>query len=330
MSEKIIIPKKIAKGSHIRVIALSRSMSLLSQEVIDIATKRLTNFGFIVSFGKNVYEKDEFMSSSVESRIQDLHEAFVDDTIDAIFTVIGGYNCNQLLSYIDYNLIKTNPKILCGFSDITAVANAITVMTGMITYTGPHYSSWAMLKGFDYSIENFEKCLMQKDSYFLTPSKDWSDDPWFLDQENRQMIQNEGYWVINEGQEIGKTVGAHFRCLGALQGTKYMPKLQDSIILLEEDEEINPQIFDRQLQSLIHQEDFSGVKGILIGRFQKNSNMTRNLLQEIISKKTELKNIPIIANVNFGHTTPTSTLPIGGVVEIISKGKIATIKVIEH
>ncbi len=330
MSEKIIIPKKLTKGSNIRVIALSRSMGLLSQEIKDIATKRLTDFGFNLSFGKHVDEKDEFMSSSVQSRIEDLHEAFADPNIDGILTVIGGYNSNQLLSYIDYNLIKNNPKILCGFSDITAIGNAITAMTGMVTYTGTHYSSWGMVKGFDYSMEMFEKCLMQTDSYFLEPSKDWSDEAWFLDQENREMIPNEGYWVLNEGHALGKTVGAHTRCLSALQGTKYMPRLEDTILLMEEDEEINPQLFDRQLQSLIHQRDFSGVKGILIGRFQKNTKMTRELLTKIISEKQELKDLPIIANANFGHTTPTATLPIGGVMEMIADKNAPKVRIIEH
>jgi|688.fasta_scaffold75085_3 muramoyltetrapeptide carboxypeptidase len=330
MSQKIIIPKKLNKGANVRVVALSRSMLLLSKEVQEIATQKLVDFGVNLSFGKHIYEKDEFMSSSIQSRVEDLHSAFVDTSVDGILTVIGGYNSNQLLSYLDYDLIKNNPKILCGFSDITAVSNAITAMTGMVTYTGPHYSSWAMIKGFDYSAKMFEMCCMQKDSYYLRASKNWSDDLWFLDQENRKFNENEGYWVINQGYGLGKTVGGHLRCLNALQGTKFMPSLQDAIVLMEEDEEINPQLFDRQLQSLIHQKDFSGVKGILIGRFQNNSKMTRDLLNKIVSEKLELKNIPIIANIDFGHTTPASTLPIGGVIEVIAENSKPTIKIIEH
>ncbi len=109
-----------------------------------------------------------------------------------------------------------------------------------------------------------------------------------------------------------------------------MPSLEDTILLMEEDEEINPQLFDRQLQSLIHQKDFGGVKGILIGRFQKNSNMSRELLTKIISEKKELENLPIIANANFGHTTPTATLPIGGVIEMIADKSKPQVKIIEH
>ena len=147
--KNIIKPKKITKGSHIRVIAPARSLGLLSDDFKKYTISKIEKFGFTLSFGKHVNEKDEFKSSSIESRIEDLHDAFSDNDVDAILTVIGGYNANQLLDYIDYDLIKKNPKIICGFSDITAIANAITTNTGMLTYLGPHFSSWGMEKGFE-------------------------------------------------------------------------------------------------------------------------------------------------------------------------------------
>jgi len=326
----IIKPRKISAGAHIRVVALSRSMGLLSEQTKSMATERLENLGFKVSFGKNVNESDEFHSSSVAARIQDLHEAFSDQTVDAILTVIGGYNSNQLLQYIDYDLLAKNPKIICGFSDVTAVANAINAKTGMITYIGPHYSSWAMKYGFEYSQENFAKCCMQSAAYDLEPSAEWSDDPWYIDQEKREFIENHGYWVINPGHALGRAVGSHIRCLNVLQGTEYWPSLDDTILLLEEDDEVNPSIFDRQLQSLIQQADFSGVNGILIGRFQKNSKMRPELLEKIIRTKKELQHLPIIANVDFGHTTPLATLPIGGTIEIQASDNESKIRIIEH
>ena len=311
MKEKLI-PKKLGKGSHIRIIAPARSMELISADSKDFAIQELESRGFILSFGKHIDEMDEFNSSSIASRIEDLHDAFQDKDVDAILTVIGGYNTNQLLQYIDYDLIAANPKILCGFSDITAIGNAITAKTGLVTYCGPHFSSWGMKKGFEYSAEYFEKALITDEPFALLPSKDWSDDPWYMDQEKRDFIENEGYWVMNSGEASGRTVGGHVRCLAALQGTEYWPSLEGSILLLEEDVETNPPLFDRLLQSLIHQPDFSGVKGILIGRFQKETRMTKSLLAKIINERRELASLPIIANVNFGHTTPIATLPIGG------------------
>ncbi len=329
-NKKIIVPKKLSKGSHIRVIAPSRSLSLLSKEVIDIAKKRFEENGFRLSFGKNVYESDEFNSSSIKSRVEDIHKAFSDKDVDAILTVIGGYNSNQLLDYLDYSLIHNNPKILCGFSDITVIANAITAKTGLVTYTGPHFSSWAMKYGFEYSLDNFIKCCVENESFDLLSSDKWSDDLWFIDQEDRKFIKNEGYWVINEGQAEGRTVGAHARCLYALIGTEYWPNLEGTILMLEEDEEINPPLFDRQIQSLIHQPDFKGCKGIIIGRFQKKTGMTKKLLQKIISEKKELNNLPIIANVDFGHTTPSATLPIGGKIKIEASKEKTKIVIINH
>lgn len=330
MIKNLIKPRKIKKGAHIRIIAPVRSMQLLSEINMQEAVENLEKFGFKLSFGKHVNEMDEFNSSSIASRLEDLHDAFRDEKVDAILTVIGGYNSNQLLQYVDYELIAKNPKIICGFSDVTALANAITAKTGMITYIGPHFSSWAMKYGFEYSIESFANCCMEKSAYDLGHSKEWSDDPWYLDQEKRDFVSNEGYWMLNSGHAIGRIVGGHARCLNALQGTQFWPGLDDSILILEEDAEINPQLFDRQLQSLIHQCDFKGVKGILIGRFQKETKMTRELLEKIINTKSELQNLPIIANVDFGHTTPLATLPVGGSMEIIATANKVKIRIIEH
>jgi muramoyltetrapeptide carboxypeptidase len=302
----------------------------LSETTIKEASDRLEGFGFKLSFGKHVGEIDEFNSSSIESRIEDLHDAFADKTVDAILTVIGGYNSNQLIQYIDYELIAQNPKIICGFSDVTALANAITAKTGMITYLGPHFSSWGMKYGFEYSLENFAKCCMEEIAFDLLPSKEWSDDPWYIDQEKRDFITNDGYWILNPGHAIGRVVGGHVRRLNALQGTQYWPGLDDTILILEEDAEISPPLFDRQLQSLVHQLDFNGVKGILIGRFQKETKMTIEILEKIISTKPELQNLPIIANIDFGHTTPLATLPVGGSLEIMAMAYNVKIRIIEH
>lgn len=332
MSEikNIIKPKKLKSGDHIKVIAPVKSMAIIGDDCKKIAIERFQEKGLKISFGKHVDEIDEFNSSSIESRIEDLHDAFSDKGVDAIFTVIGGYNSNQLLQYINYELIAENPKIICGFSDVTVLANAITAKTGMITYLGPHFSSWGMKIGFEHSLEYFIKCCMEDNSFQIFPSKEWSDDMWFADQDNREFIKNDGFWMMNPGHGVGRIVGGHVRCLNSLQGTEYWPGLDDSILVLEEDEEINPPLFDRQLQSLIHQQDFSGVRGILIGRFQKKTKMTRDLLQKIISTKNELKNIPIIANLDIGHTTPQMITPVGGSIEMLADKNNLSIKIIEH
>ena len=101
----------------------------MSETNVQLAKEKLEDLGFIVTFSKNCKERDIMISSSVKSRIDDIHEAFSDKNVKAIFTIIGGFNSNQLLKYLDYDLIRSNPKIFCGYSGITAIANAITHKT---------------------------------------------------------------------------------------------------------------------------------------------------------------------------------------------------------
>jgi muramoyltetrapeptide carboxypeptidase len=326
----MIIPPKLKKGDEIRVIAPARSMAIISKEIRMIAVNRLKDLGLKVTFSKNCEEKDEFNSSSVKSRVENLHEAFKNQEVKAILSAIGGFNSNQILKYLDYELIKKNPKILCGFSDITAIENAITAKTGLVTYSGPHISTFGMIKGIEYTLKYFEKCLINENKYEIIPAEEYSDDLWFLNQEKRDFIRNEGYLIINEGFTEGKIIGGHLRCINSLQGTEFMPSLKNSILFLEEDEEMQAHHFDRSLQSIIHLDDFKEVKGIVIGRFQKKSQITNELLIKIIKSKKELDKIPIIANVDFGHTTPTLTFPIGGTVKLKVKKEKIKLEIVEH
>lgn len=106
---------KLKPGDGIRIISPSRSMSIIAEDQRKLSEQRLSDMGLVVSYSKYVGECDSFGSSSIESRIHDLHEAFLDSSVSAILTTIGGYNCNQLLRYIDYELIASHPKRLCGF-----------------------------------------------------------------------------------------------------------------------------------------------------------------------------------------------------------------------
>jgi len=329
---KYTIPSKLKKGDEIRIIAPARSLSLVSEENIKIAKDSLEKQGYKVTFSKNCRESDMFMSSSIKSRVSDIHQAFKDKNVKAILAVIGGFNSNELLSYLDYKLIKNNPKILCGYSDITALTNAITAKTGLVTYSGLHFSTFAMKKGFEYNLEYFNKCLTQDKKYIVESGETWSDDAWYKDQENRIFEKNEGYVVINKGKAEGTIIGGNLGTLGLLQGTSFMPNISNSIIFIEDDDMVGSSFdveFNRNLQSLIHQPNFKKVKGIVIGRFQKKTEMNMDKLRFIIQNKKELKSIPIIANVDFGHSNPLITFPIGGTARISTKGKVV-IEILKH
>ena len=310
---------------NIMVCTLSRSLGMICDENIDLAKKRLEQIGYNVKFSKNSSYTDTFISASIKKRITDFHSALKNKNIDIILSVLGGYNCNQLLDYIDYNLIKKNPKIICGYSDITVLLNAIYAKTGVITYLGPTFQSFSMKKGLEGTIEYFEKAI-NHESYYLKDPVFYSSDKWYDDQENRKFIKNKGCIVINEGKTKGTIIGGNLCSFNLLQGTQYMPSLINKILFIEDDALVGkefPYEFDRNLVSLIQQKDFDKVKGIVIGRSQTQTGMNLTKWKKILNKK-ELKNIPIIINVNFGHTTPNATIPIGGkcIIDTYSENKI--------
>lgn len=322
--------QKLKSGDEVRIISPALSFSILSENTIKTAEKRLTDLGLKVTYGKYVRENDIMSSSSIKSRIEDLHAAFADKNVKAILTVLGGFNSNQLLDYINYDLIKANPKILCGYSDITALQNAIYAKTEMITFSGSHFATFGMPEGFEYTQEYFIKTFFENENIIIQPSKNWSDDEWWLGNKY-EPIKNEGYWILNEGTTSGVIIGTNLSTLQLLYGTKYMPSIENSILFIEDDAYtagFDIETFDRNLQSLIHQENFEKIKGIVIGRFQKKAKMTREKLEYIIKTKEKLENIPIIANADFGHTMPIITIPIGGKCNLSAKKDKVTIEIL--
>jgi muramoyltetrapeptide carboxypeptidase LdcA involved in peptidoglycan recycling len=147
---KVIYPRKLVPGGLIRVLAPARSRAMVTEhDHSALIEERFARMGLLLSYGAHVDERDNLDSSSVASRVADLHAAFADPEVAGILTVIGGFNSNELLPYLDWDLIAANPKILCGYSDITALQNAIFARTGLVTYSGPHWSSFGMRDHFE-------------------------------------------------------------------------------------------------------------------------------------------------------------------------------------
>jgi muramoyltetrapeptide carboxypeptidase len=325
-----IYPESLTFSSEVRVIAPSRSLAIISQDNRSVANGRFKDLGIRISYASHAEEMDDFTSSPIGLRVDDIHEAFSDKNVKGVLSVIGGFNSNQLLRYLDWNLIANNPKIFCGFSDITALNNSILAKTGLVTYSGPHYSTFGQKLDFDYTNDYFKKCLFSKEAIDIVPSKSWSDDEWYKNQEVRSPVNNEGWLVINGGTAEGVILGANLSTFNLLQGTEYFPDLNNSILFLEDYEGTNPEIFDRDLQSLIHLPNFAGVKGIVIGRFQKVSQVSNEKLSQIIKTKRELNGVPVIANVDFGHTDPKITFPIGGTCKLEVTKDRQLLQILEH
>jgi muramoyltetrapeptide carboxypeptidase len=289
---------------------------VVRQDVFDKALKFLLHKGFVISFSKNSREIDETNSSSIQSRVGDLHDAFLDKNVKAILTCIGGFNVNQILEYIDYSIIENNPKILCGFSDITALLNAIYAKTGLVTYHGTHFSSFGFDNDIEYTNHYFEECLMKSEGYFIEPSEKVKE-----------------YYVVQEGSCEGEIVGGNLCTLNLLQGTEFMPNLKNKILFLEDDNIMGDYFtfeFERNLQSLIQTVGCDEVKGIVFGRFDTSCKLDIHTIQRIVSTKKQLKNIPIVFNVDFGHVLPFVTFPIGGVVKIKAIDTSVSLEILRH
>ncbi len=325
-----MIPARLQRGDEVRIVSPAVSLGFIPEDQKQTSRERLDGLGLRRSLSRNAEVMDRFDSSPVEARVSDLHEASADTGVKAMLTTLGGYNSNGLLGYLDYDLIRANPKILCGFSDITALATAICARTGLVTYSGPHFTTFGMKRGIDYTLEYFERCLMSEEPFEVQPADHWSDDLWYQDQENRDFVPNPGYEVMHEGEAEGVLLGGHLGTLCLLFGTPFMPDLTGSVLLLEDDEEAQPHHFDRELQSLIHQPGFDGVRGIVFGKFQRASNMDRDTLMAIIESKRELDGIPVVASASFGHTTPQFTFPIGGYGRLHAGDGIARLSIDIH
>ncbi|MFI7696909.1 S66 peptidase family protein [Nonomuraea sp. NPDC049655] len=309
----VIHPPKLKAGDVVRVVApaCSRAM-VMEHDHTAIIDARFAELGLTLTYGRHVDERDAFHSSSVASRVADLHDAFADPSVAAILTVIGGYNCNELLPHLDWELIRANPKILCGYSDITALQNAVLARAGLVTYSGPHWSTFGMRDHFEQTLEWFTAVLFGDAPVELGASKYWTDDLWFLDQDGREPMPNEGWWPLRPGAAEGRVVGGNLCTLNLLQGTPYMPSLDDALLIVEDDLESHPAIFARNLTSLLQLPGAETVRGLVIGRFQQASRMTRDLLEQIVETQPGLRDVPVLANVDVGHTNPLATFPVGG------------------
>ncbi len=328
----VILAPKLKKGDLVRMIAPSHSYAIDNESQRQVATKRfIEELGLRVSFGRHIEEKDIFDSSSVKSRIEDLHEAFANPEVKGVIAIEGGFSSNQLLPFIDWELIKKNPKIFIGYSDITALCDAIYAKTGLVTYHGPMFSTFGMKRYFDYTLEYFKKCVMESAHFEITSPVKWSDDNWEADQDNRHLIDNPGPLVIHKGEAEGTAIGGNLSSMGLLQGTEFMPKFYNSILFIEDDFEWKSYHFDRVLTSLVQQPGFGGVKAVLIGKFQLESMVTNEMLLEMVNAKNELRGVPVVADLDFGHTNPKFTFPVGGKVRVIARaGTNFKLQILEH
>ncbi len=308
--------KRLKIGDHIRVVSPSSSIERIGGFEANVAAKeKLEALGFRLSFSEHYFENDIFDSAPIASRVADLEAAFANETVDAILTTIGGFNCNELLPYLDFDLIAQNSKIFCGYSDTTALLNAIYAKTGMQTYMGPAYSSFKMEQGQQYQTTSWLNAVTQ-DTYQLTPSLEWSSDAWYLPNAPRTFYPTE-WKVYNPGQASGIAIGGNISTLNLLTGTEFAPRPDKYVLFLEEAEDDDYLIIARHLTALL--QAYPNPQAVVFGRFPKETRLTEEILLTILDKHPILKKVPVLYDLDFAHTQPLFTITIGGQVEIDTK-----------
>ena len=323
--EMCMIPDKLKPGDEVRIVAPARSASDIDEEVLRRAKGVLESLGLKITFSKNAFSRGQRGYPTDGEKVEDLHKAFIDSNVKCVLAAIGGFNSNQLLDKINWQIIKANPKIFGGFSDITVLNHAILAKTGLITYAMPNFYCFGLLPESDYSVKYFQQCLFvdKPSEYTIHPAKTWYDLPWDYDEKSLRSGQlNSGVNVIQPGIASGTVLGGNLCSLNLLNGTGYFPKITSDVVLCIEDDSYDSMVetFERHLQALIQQPFFCQVRAILIGRFQRESQVTEDVISGIILSKNISPNIPVVAGLDFGHTDPKFTYPVGGCCKVVARG----------
>ena len=322
-----MIPDKLKSGDEVRVVALARSASDIDERVLERAKVALESLGLKVTFSKNAFSRNQRGCPTDDEKVEDLQEAFMDENVRCILAAIGRFNSNQMLCKINWQIIKVNPKIFGGFSDITVLNHAILAKTGLVTYAMPNFYCFGLPPEANYSLEYFRRCLFadQPAELVVQQSETFYDFPWNYDEVSpRQALENSGPRVVQSGSAEGVMIGGNLCSLNLLNGTEYFPRIEGDIILCIEDDSYDsiPETVERNIQSLMQQPFFRQVKAILVGRFQGESRATNDMISDIILSKSIDSKIPMIVNLDFGHTDPKFTYPVGGKCEVVAGSNI--------
>jgi muramoyltetrapeptide carboxypeptidase len=293
----------------IRVIVPSYMWEVGFEERDEKAKSRLESRGYKVTFGENLKAKEFHLgTASVEDRVKDLHAAYSDTNVKTVMAYSGGWTANEMLPLIDWGLIKSNPKPLIGMSDITVLIDAIYAKTGVVGLLGPNFGTLGYDTEWEYSLINLDLVLNHNFPFQLKPSQEWSA------KEGEQRPTN--WKVIQPGNAEGILIGGNLNTFHLLQGTEFQPRFDKPFILVAEDDdesgELTTKYFSRRLESILQLPGVrKNLRGIIIGRFLPTSNVEMEQLANVLESK-HLGDIPIVANMDFGHTLPTMSLPIGG------------------
>lgn len=310
-NKKIKKPKRLNKNDTVAVIAPA---GYLGDEEFNEAVQNIESLGFRVKTGRNSQKRYGFLAGTDKERLEDIHWAFGDPEIKAVWCVRGGYGVTRLLPELDFALIRKNPKIVIGFSDITALLLAIYQTTGLVTFHGPVGSS-------DFNDYTKNHCL----NVLMNPSAPYKIEPSAENKANQSSLYKTE--VISGGKARGRLVGGNLSLLAAMAGTKFSLQDTKGKILFLEDVNEAPYRVDRMLTQLRQIIDFRQLAGIACGIFEDSSSRRRanpetqptqpasqpppTTLLDVLKDRLGNLGIPVIYGLSFGHIREQFTLPLG-------------------
>lgn len=290
-----IKPQLLKKGDMIGLIAPG---SYITQKQLDESIENFENLGYKVKYSKNILNKLGYLAGNDTDRVDDIHSMFLDKDVKAIAAVRGGYGCARLLPMLDYDLIKANPKILIGYSDITSLIYGIYAKTGLVCFHGPVGTSTFN----DYSVTHFENILGSSQQNYMMKN---------LPEDNEQVK------IISQGVAKGELVGGNLSIVVTMIGTEYDIDTKGKIIFLEDIGE-EPYRIDRMLTQMRQSGKFDDCAGIALGVFRRceidedDPEFANSLtLQQVFEDRLGDLNVPVIYGLSFGHITNKFTLPFG-------------------
>ncbi len=310
-NKKLIKPKHIQQGDTVGVIAPS---SGLSAEDFEKALQNLSSLGFKTKVGKYARAKNGFLAGTDKERLEDLHWAFSDAEVKAVWCVRGGYGASRILPFIDYNLIRKNPKISIGYSDITAPHVAIFQNTGLVTFHGPVGTS----NPSDYTKMHVLNALTNPTANYKIELSE------FNKTKESNLFKTE---TIVKGKASGELIGGNLSLLSAMAGTPFAMKNLKGKILFIEDVGEQPYRIDRMLTQLLQSADLKSLAGIALGVFEdcNPKDATTQSLIEVLKDRLGNLGIPVIYGLSFGHIRDQFTLPLGIKAELDTENATVTL-----
>lgn len=290
----MIIPKSLKIGDTIGVVAPSNPIIGDNIEEIKQAKKIVEKSGFKVKFSKNLYSNTCGYGASAKEKAEDINTMFGDKEIKMIWCAKGGENSNTTFEYLDFQKIKKNPKIICGYSDITSLTNIITAKTGLITFSATNFKTIATDET-DYSYN-------QAIERFVNKSLELGE-------------KTDEYKTIKEGFAEGQLIGGNLSLMRGLVVGKYSVDFTDKILFIEElGFETGPEMVSNHLYFMKQNGVFDKIKGLWIGNYEHESKIA--LEQIVLDTLNNEYKFPIIKSNNFGHIEKKIVIPIGTMARI--------------